>query len=135
MPHRVDQRLLGYVVVGGALGALARASLIAPIADAELVPWVTLGVNVTGALLLGVVVGALGDRHPHARAFLGAGMLGGFTTYSALAVQTALWLDDPWRAAGLAAASVLAGVVGAMAGLLTGRALSRRPASVQEDAE
>lgn len=135
MPHRVDQRLLGYVVVGGALGALARASLIAPISDAELVPWATLGINVTGALLLGVVVGALGDRHPNARAFLGAGMLGGFTTYSALAVQTALWLDDPWRAAGLAAASVIVGLAGAIVGLLVGRALARRPAAAEEEAE
>lgn len=132
MPHRVDQRLLGYVMVGGALGALARASLIAPITDAELVPWATLGINVTGALLLGVVVGALGDRRPHARAFLGPGMLGGFTTYSALAVQTALWLDEPWRAAGLAAASVIAGAAGAIAGLLIGRAIARRPTTAEE---
>ena len=37
-------------------------------------------------------MGRLGDGHPFARAFLGTGVLGGFTTYSAFAVQTALLL-------------------------------------------
>ncbi len=135
MPHRVDQRQLGYVVIGGALGALARAALIAPIADPGVVPWVTLAINVVGAFLLGVVVGTLGDRHPHARAFLGTGMLGGFTTYSALAVETALWFGQPWMAAGLAAASVVAGVAGAIAGLLAGRRLSgfARPGAAEAE--
>ena len=131
----VDQRTLGYVVVGGALGVLARAALLSPIDDAELVPWATLVVNVAGSLLLGIVVGAIGDRRPHARAFLGTGLLGGFTTYSAFAVETALWLTTPWLAAGLAAASVIAGVIGAIAGLITGRWLSRRPVGDPETGE
>ena len=118
---RVDLPTLGYVVVGGAFGVLARAAVLEPATDPALVPWVTLAINAVGSFLLGVVVGALGDRHPHARAFLGTGVLGGFTTYSAFAVETALWLTTPVLAVALAAASVTAGVAGAVAGLAVGR--------------
>lgn len=136
MPQRVDQRTLGYVVVGGAVGVLARAIVIAPLADAA-VPWATLGINVAGSLLLGVVVGLLGERHPHVRAFLGTGVLGGFTTYSAFAVQTSLWIATPWLAAGLAAASVAGGVAGAVIGLFVGRRIADQPGRVEapEDAQ
>jgi CrcB protein len=135
MRQRVDLATLGYVVVGGALGVLARAALLAPIGDAALVPWATLAINAAGSLLLGAVVGALADRHRHARALLGTGVLGGFTTYSALAVETAVWLTTPWLAIGLAAASVTAGAVGAVAGLLAGRRMTGRPGTVAEPGE
>lgn len=132
---RLDPRVLGYVVVGGALGVLARAALLAPVADPDLVPWVTLGINAAGSLMLGMVVGALGDGRPHLRAFLGTGALGGFTTYSAFAVETAVWLSTPWLAAGLAVASVLAGVAGAVAGLAIGRGLGGPRRATPEAAE
>jgi fluoride exporter len=137
MPQPVDQRILGYVVAGGTLGVLARAAIVVPMEDAATVPWVTLAINAVGSLLLGVVVGWLGERHPRRRAFLGTGLLGGFTTYSAFAVETAAWLTTPWLALGLAAASVVAGVAGAVAGLFVGRRISRRPfvTDAPEDAE
>lgn len=136
MPQPVDPRVLGYVVVGGALGVLARAAIIAPIEDADAVPWVTLAINSVGSLLLGVVVGWLDARHPLARVFLGTGVLGGFTTYSAFAVETALWVTTPYLAIGLAAASVTAGVVGAIVGLFIGRRIADRPGEIEapEDA-
>ena len=59
-----------------------------------------MGVNVLGSFVLGIVVGRLGDRHPLARAFLGTGVLGGFTTYSAFAVQTATLLGVDARSRG-----------------------------------
>jgi CrcB protein len=137
MPQPVDPRVLGVIVAGGAIGVLARALVLAPVDDPTAVPWVTLGINVAGSLLLGIVVGWLDDRRPLARAFLGTGILGGFTTYSAFAVATALWVTTPWPAAGLAAASVIAGVVGALAGLFVGRRIADRPGVVEfpEDAE
>jgi CrcB protein len=137
MPQPVDPRVLGVIVAGGAIGVLARALVLAPVDDPAAVPWVTLGINVAGSLLLGIVVGWLDDRRPLARAFLGTGILGGFTTYSAFAVATALWVTTPWLAAGLAAASVIAGVGGALAGLFVGRRIADRPGSVEfpEDAE
>ena len=117
------------MAVGGVLGVVVRAAIVGP-ADAAVEPWVTLAVNVTGSLLLGIVIGGLGERHPHVRAFLGTGVLGGFTTYSAFAVETALWVTTPWQAAGLAAASVAGGVAGATAGLFVGRRIGRRPGGV-----
>lgn len=137
MPQPVDSRTLGYVVVGGAVGVLARAAIVTPICDPTAVPWATLGINVTGSLLLGVVVGWLDGRRPHLRAFLGTGVLGGFTTYSAFAVETALRATSPWLAGALAAASVTGGVIGAVAGLIAGRRIAGHPGEpdAPEDAE
>lgn len=137
MPQPVDPRVLGVTVAGGAIGVFARALVVAPVDDPAAVPWVTLGINVAGSLILGIVVGWLDDRRPLARAFLGTGIMGGFTTYSAFAVATALWVTTPWLAVGLAAASVVAGVGGALAGLFLGRRISDRPGAIElpEDAE
>ncbi len=82
--------MLGLVVLGGAIGVLVRAALLLPVTDPAIVPWVTLGINAVGSFLLGVVVGWLDDRHPRARVFAGTGVLGGFTTYSAFALQSVL---------------------------------------------
>ncbi|WP_127819794.1 fluoride efflux transporter FluC [Microbacterium sp. CPCC 204701] len=131
MPRRIDSRVLAYVAVGGTLGVLARAAIVAPLGDGGVVPWVTFAINTVGSLLLGVVVGWLDDRHPHARALLGTGVLGGFTTYSAFAVETALWVTTPMLAVGLAAASVAGGVAGAIAGLFIGRRIADRPGEVE----
>jgi CrcB protein len=81
--------MLPLVCAGGALGVAARYALTAPldVPRGSGVVWATLAINLLGSLLLGVLVGALGDRHPRWRAFLGTGVLGGFTTYSAFAVQ------------------------------------------------
>ena len=77
-----------------------------------------MGVNVVGSFALGIVIGRLGDRHPLARAFIGTGVLGGFTTYSAFAVQTAVLLGVvPWAGVVLAGVSVLLGLAAAALGL------------------
>ena len=99
MPQPVDPRILGVTVAGGAIGVLARALVLDPVTDPTAVPWVTLGINVVGSLILGVVVGWFDDRRPMLRSFLGTGIMGGFTTYSAFAVATALWVTTPWLAA------------------------------------
>lgn len=124
-------------VAGGAIGVLARGLIVALVTDPAAVPWITLAINVAGSLLLGVVVGWLDDRRPLARAFLGTGVLGGFTTYSAFAVALAVWVATPWLAAGLAGASVIGGVVAALAGLFVGRRIADRPGEIElpEDAE
>ena len=136
LAKRVDQRILGYVVVGGAFGVLARAVILAPVTDPDAVPWATLAINGVGSLLLGIVVGWLDDRRPVLRAFLGTGVLGGFTTYSAFAVETGLWASTPWLAAALAAASLTAGVAGAIVGLFIGRRIADVPGEIEppEDA-
>lgn len=136
MSQPIDPRVLGVVVAGGAIGVLARAAILAPIVDPAGVPWTTLGINAVGSLLLGVAVGWLAERRPVLRAFLGTGVLGGFTTYSAFAVETAVWATTPVLAVALAAASVTAGVVGAVAGLFIGRRLADVPGEIEppEDA-
>lgn len=125
-------------MLGGALGAAARAGLVWPFqADGGpfVVAVVTLGINVVGSGMLGVVVGALGTRHPSARAFLGTGILGGFTTYSAFAVQAAtLAPAAPWFALLLALVSLLAGVAASGLGLHVGRRLGHRPGALDAPA-
>jgi len=123
------------VVVGGAAGVALRALLVLPLAGASdklVVPAVTLAVNVVGSLLLGIVVGWLDDRRPRLRAFLGTGILGGFTTYSAFAVQVAqLTGDAPVVGLLLAAVSIFAGVLAAALGLRIGRTIMDVPGEVE----
>ncbi len=74
--------LLVVVAVGGALGSLARYGLV--LAAPHLAT--TLAINVVGSFLLAVLV-AVGPKGYWSRPFLGSGVLGGFTTFSAFAVQ------------------------------------------------
>jgi fluoride exporter len=114
-------RMLGVVVAGGMIGVALRELLLLPFtADAGpfVVPAATLGVNVVGSFLLGVVIARLGDRHPLSRAFLGTGVLGGFTTYSAFAVHTAgLLTTAPMIGIAFGAGCVLLGLGAAALGL------------------
>lgn len=128
MFRRVDPVVLGLVAIGGALGVLARAALTGAVADSGVVPWVTLAVNSSGSLLLGILVGWLGHRRARTRAFLGAGFISGFTTYSALALQASAWLTTtPWLAMLLVVGSLFTGVLGALAGLHLGQRFADTP--------
>lgn len=117
--------MLGAVVAGGMIGVTLRELLLLPFATdagssatSSVLPTATMGVNVLGSLLLGVVVGSLGDRHPLWRAFVGTGVLGGFTTYSAFAVHTATLLGShPIAGVLLAVSSVLLGLAAAALGV------------------
>ena len=86
-------------------------------------PWGILMVNVTGSSALGVVTGALSAGE--LAWVLGAGLLGGFTTFSTVAVETWLLGEAGRRRAALAntAGSVIACVAAAALGLLVGAAL------------
>lgn len=138
--HWFSPAALGLVIAGGALGVAVRAALVLPLEGGHplVVPAVTLAVNVLGSFLLGAVVGALDDRRPLLRLFLGTGALGGFTTYSAFAVHVVTTSRDaPVVGLALAAVSVIVGVVGATAGLLVGRRVAGAPNASEdpEDAE
>ncbi|NYE35918.1 CrcB protein [Nocardioides cavernae] len=75
------------VGAGGAVGAVLRHAVDA-VAPHTLLPWHTLGINVVGAFLLGVLPALAVVRRSHrAAAALGPGVLGGFTTVSAWAGQ------------------------------------------------
>ncbi|SEP11682.1 fluoride efflux transporter CrcB [Trujillonella endophytica] len=121
-----------WAAVGGALGALARwgvsSALPSPAGDW---PWATLLVNLSGCLLIGVLLGALLPRFPERtwlRPLLATGVLGGYTTYSAFAVDVVRLADD--GAAGLAAGYVLASVAGGVLAAATGLWLGRRATSI-----
>jgi CrcB protein len=112
---------LGLVVIGGALGTAARAALTLALADG-MGPFLIPIVNLVGALALGVVAGLLAGAadSPRARAirhFAGTGVLGGFTTYSALAVESAG--DGMLLTLGLASAA--AGTLAAWGGFAAAR--------------
>ena len=115
--------LLLLVAIGGAGGALARAGVAAalPVVPGAL-PVATLGVNLLGCLLLGGLLA--GRPGPRRQALLGTGVLGGFTTFSAFAVEVdALLTRAPLLALAYAAGSVVGGV--ALAGV-GARLVSRR---------
>jgi len=112
----------GAIALGGAVGTLLRAGglhLLPPSPGG--LPWVTVVENLVGALLLGCLVGAAlrhGPRSPWLEDFLGAGLLGSFTTFSALAVDTAVL--GPLAGAGYLALSVTGGLGAAWMGLRLG---------------
>jgi len=105
------------VLAGGAIGTVTRAAIDLATADAH--PWPTLGINVVGALALGLLVARVWPIAPEwLRAGLGTGLLGGFTTFSALALAVAQRPDAESLA--YAAASVVLGIAAAWAGLRLG---------------
>ena len=116
------------VAAGGALGAGMRH--LVNLAALRLVgasfPWGTLAINIVGSFVMGVVVEMLARRAgaaPELRLFIATGVLGGFTTFSAFSLETALlWERGAQLAAG---AYVIASVVGAIAALFAGLALAR----------
>lgn len=117
---------LGLVALGGALGTAARAALSLLFSD-PVGPFLVPVVNLVGAFALGVLTGVLAReadprRTRGIRHFLGMGVLGGFTTYSALAVESAA---GPALLA-LGAAGALAGTLAAWGGLAVVRAVGRR---------
>lgn len=82
--------LLLVIAAGGAVGGGARY-LLSTVMPHRSFPWSTFAANVLGCLLIGALMVILLERmkpHRYARPFLGVGVLGGFTTFSAYAVET-----------------------------------------------
>ena len=121
--------------LGGALGALGRWGVSLALPSASGWPWATLLVNVTGCLLIGVLLAVLPARladSPWLRPLLAVGVLGGYTTYSTFAVDVVRLVEAgrSGTAAGYTAASVVGGVLAVLAGLLAARALLHPAESV-----
>lgn len=83
--------IFGVVALGGGLGAAARYEITtAWERPATGFPWALLAVNLTGCLLIGALMVLVEEeisRHHLVRPFLGVGLLGGFTTFSAYALD------------------------------------------------
>jgi CrcB protein len=125
--------MVGFVVfVGAGMGGLARYALSAWIQDATRpdFPWSTFVINVTGSLLLTLVYGVLESipASPEWRAFLGIGVIGGYTTFSTFSYETIRLLQDgEWeRALFYVFGSVLLSLAGAFIGFRLASEILRR---------
>ena len=113
-------RLLLFAAAGGAIGAGARHLVnigFGRVLGAGF-PWSTLFVNVLGSLLMGVLIEVLALRlnvSPEIRTLLVTGVLGGFTTFSALTLDFAVLVERGETAGALVYAL---GSVGASIGAL-----------------
>ena len=112
----------------GALGALARWSVQQVVPRPGLVPWGTLTVNVLGALVAGLLVGLFARRITApmwVEEAIFVGFLGGFTTFSAFSLETALLLERGAILTGAAYAfgSLAGGMLGVLGGMRLGRLL------------
>ncbi|HYN96379.1 MAG TPA: CrcB family protein, partial [Pilimelia sp.] len=110
---------------GGALGASARHGLALALPTAAGgFPLATFATNVAGCAALGALAGLVRGR-PVLAPFVGAGLLGGFTTFSTYAVETIglARAGRPWLATGYALATAVCGLAAAWVG---GAAVRRR---------
>ena len=118
------------VGLGGAFGAISRylLNLGATRALGPGFPYGTLGANVIGGVLMGVLVGVLalrgGADQEKWRLLIGVGVLGGFTTFSSFSLETALMIEQ--RRLEIAAVYVLTSVGAAIGGLFIGLFLMRK---------
>lgn len=123
----MDKVLL--VAVGGAAGAVARYALGVQAMRlwGSAWPYGTFLANILGGLLMGLLVGFLAQRggadQERLRLLLGVGVLGGFTTFSAFSLETALMIERRTygQAFGYATASVVLSVTALFLGLILAR--------------
>lgn len=115
------------VAAGGAIGALARYGTVAALKRADvLFPWGTLLVNVAGSFLIGVAWAwclARPETPDWLRIGLMTGVLGGFTTLSAVSLETLVLLQAHAYAPAIGnmAANMLLGLCACFAGVWLGR--------------
>lgn len=128
--NRPEFAVLGAVSLGGAVGSMARYGISRwlPTHSGHF-PWATFIVNVVGCLLIGVLmvlVTEVFDAHRLVRPFLGVGILGGFTTFSAYAVDFTSLVDvgEPAVAFGYLFATLAAALVAVVAGMAATRAVA-----------
>jgi CrcB protein len=121
------------VALGGLVGTGLRLAwdLTLPHGDAGF-PLSTLIVNLVGALVLGWLVGGLWTRPAMpswVRAGVGSGLLGSFTTMSAVMASLALLTNagETWLAVAYLLVSVVGGLGLAAAGLRLGSLIAHRP--------
>jgi CrcB protein len=119
------------IAAGGAIGAVCRYVLAAQITQAfgPTFPWGILLVNVVGCFAMGLLAElALQSwpMNPEGKAFLMTGVLGGFTTFSAFALDTAVLTErgDMMGAMLYVMGSVGGSVVALFLGLYLVRAFS-----------
>jgi len=122
--------MIWYVAAGGAFGSVARYLLSTLVQEraAGAFPMGTFVVNVTGALLLGVLLRYSLDASafsPEVRVLLTTGFCGGYTTFSTFSYETARLIEtgDHRRAVAYIVLSVGISLAAMFAGFAAARAL------------
>jgi CrcB protein len=125
-----EENTMNYLLVfiGGGLGASLRHTINVVSARylGTAFPYHTFIINITGSIAMGLIAGYLafkGEASQPWRLFVMTGILGGYTTFSAFSLDTALLYER--GEVGLALFYVLGSVVIAIAGLFAGLALVR----------
>jgi CrcB protein len=125
--------VLAAAAAGGALGSLTRWGLGQVFPPGRIgFPWATFGINVSGCLLIGMLMVAVTEVWPGrrlVRPFLGVGVLGGYTTFSTYIVDIRRLVDAgaPATASAYLAGTVLAALAATYAGIaFTRRLIFRR---------
>jgi fluoride exporter len=127
----VPWAVLGAISAGGMLGALARYGLSSALEHRPgAFPWATFLINVSGCLLIGVLMVLITDvwsAHRLLRPFLGTGVLGGYTTFSTYTVDAQRLMAAGHARTALAylAATLVAALLAVYAGSALTRAATR----------
>lgn len=119
------------VAAGGALGSALRYGVSLVLVREDMrsgFPWATFAVNVLGSFFLGMVAESLVGKRlfgVDARAVVGTGLLGGFTTYSSFNLETLRLVDagQHGRAGLYVGATLVVCLVAGLLGLYAGKAI------------
>jgi len=125
-PVHLRWEYVGLVLLGGTIGTAARYLLSTLFPAWRGIPVGTFLINVAGAFALGMLLEFLVRRGPDRgvrrvlRLLVGTGALGGFTTYSSFAVESAGLLVDHelWGALLYAAGTLAIGAIASTAGIM-----------------
>ncbi len=123
--------VLAVISLGGGLGAAARYALSLPWhPQPGQFPWASFVTNVLGCFLIGVftvVSIEVWPAHRLIRPFIGVGVVGGFTTFSAYAVETLglLHSGNVLMAGAYLAGTVMGALLAVVLGVWSARAVVR----------
>jgi CrcB protein len=139
IPRPVHLRVssLAVVFAGGTVGAATREALTLLFPTGGGIPWTVFAINLSGAFLLGILLDTLARRGPDhgrrraLRLLVGTGFMGGYTTYSSLATDTAALLGTASANAGIGygIGTMLLGGVATWTGILIATLAHRRRAA------
>ena len=129
--RRIPWLTLGVIAAGGVIGALARQGLWAAFPHRPGgFDWTTLAINAAGSALIGALMVAVTEvwhAHRLTAPFLGAGVLGGFTTFSTyiVEIQKSITAGAPQTGLAYLAATLVIALLAVYAGASVTRLLSR----------
>jgi fluoride exporter len=124
------------VAVGGGIGSIVRYLLAAAFPAGRGFPWAIFAVNVSGCLILGLLLVYLLEVWPplrFLRPFLAIGLIGGYTTFSTYAggVMTLLTGHATAVATAYALSSIAAALVAVWCGQQAARIAASLPARIR----